>query len=109
VRSVRSCSSHYPITAVCLHGGETAHVEAGAKRASLAGQYYCPQASFAGKPVAGGDDRLEHRGIERVHLVRPHQANFRDSFRNRYGHTFHEWFHCSSLPFAALHKGVVRI
>ena len=76
-------AARYPVAALFLHRGEPAHVEAGAKRAALTGQYYRPQAFFAGEPGRSGDQRLEHRGIERVHLVRPHQADIGDAFRNR--------------------------
>ena len=72
-----------PVAALFLHRGETAHVEAGAKRPALTGQYYRPQAFFRGEPVGSGDQRVEHRGIQRVHLVRPHQADIGDAFRNR--------------------------
>src|SRR6185312_14104618 len=101
--------TRYPTTAAFLHGGEPAHVETGTKRAAFTGQYYRPQALFAGKPPGGRDQRLEHRGIERVHLVRPNQPNIGDPVRNRYRDAlFHEMLP-HSYSFAALQKGVVRI
>jgi hypothetical protein len=36
-----------------------------------------------GEAVAGGDQRLEHRGIQRIHLVRPHQPDIGDTVRHR--------------------------
>ena len=72
-----------PVTAALLHRGEASHIETGAERPPLAGQYYRPHAFFMGKPLGRGDQRLEHRGIERVHLVRPHQSDVGDAVRNR--------------------------
>ncbi len=91
-------AARYPVTAAFLHRGETPHIEAGAKRAALPGQYYRPHAFFVGKPVAGGDERLEHRGIQRIHLVGPHQADIGDALRNRHRDAFfHGWvLPCSS-------------
>src|SRR5258705_11929081 len=45
----------YPVTALLLHGGEPANIEAGAKRAALTGQYYRPHAFFMGEPLGSGD------------------------------------------------------
>jgi hypothetical protein len=90
-------AARYPVTAAFLHGGEPAHVEAGAKRPALTGQYYRSHAFFASQPAAGGDERIEHRGIERVHLVRPHQTNVGDTCRDRYRDAIiHE-----SLPYSS--------
>src|SRR5258707_947531 len=62
-----------PVAATLLHRGEAAHVEPGAERTALAGQYYRSHAFFMRQPLSRGHQRIEHRGIERVHLVRPHQ------------------------------------
>jgi hypothetical protein len=72
-----------PVTAGLLHRGETSHIEAGAERPPLAGQYYRSHSLFMGKPFCCRDNRLEHRGIERVHLVRPHQSDVGNAVRNR--------------------------
>src|ERR1700722_2510182 len=72
-----------PVAARFLHRGETAHIEAGAERPPLAGQYYRPQAFFTGEPLGSGDQRIEHRGIQGIHLVRPHQSDVGDAFGNR--------------------------
>jgi hypothetical protein len=83
----------YPVTALLLHRGEAAHIEAGAKRPALTGQDHRTKAAFVGEPVRGGDQRIEHGGIERVHLVRPHQTDVGDAFRDRYRDAlFHGWF-----------------
>jgi hypothetical protein len=109
-RQVALFASCDPVTALFLHRGETAHVEAGAKRAPLAGQYYRSQAFFAGEPVRSGDQRIEHRGIERVHLVRSHQADIGDALRDRdLDATIHQNSPLHFLIVAALQKGVVRI
>ena len=62
----------YPVTPGLLHRGETPHIETRAERSSFAGQYYRSNSLFAGKPFCCSDNRLEHRGVERIHLVRPH-------------------------------------
>src|ERR1700733_319077 len=88
---VAALAARYPVTAVILHRGETAHVEAGTERPTRAGQYYRSYPFLAGQPLGGGNQRLEHRGIECVHLVRPHQADVGDTVRNRYRDPiFHE-------------------
>ncbi len=43
-----------PVAAVFLHRGETPHIEAGAKRPPLPGQYYHPNAPSHGKPFGRG-------------------------------------------------------
>jgi hypothetical protein len=103
-------ASRYPVTAFFLHGGETAHVEAGAEGTAFAGQYYRPQALFVSQPVGGSHQRVEHRGIERIHLVRPHQTDVGDAIRNRHRNALLHG-RCLLLFFvvAALQKGVVRI
>ena len=77
-REIALLAARHSVTAI-LHGGEPAHVEAGTKRPALAGQHHDPNPFFLGKPVGCGDQCLEHRGIERVHLVRPHQADIGDT------------------------------
>jgi hypothetical protein len=72
-----------PVAALFLHRGETSHIETGAERPPLAGQYYRPNSLLMRKPLRGSDNRLEHRGIERVHLVRPHQSDVGNAVRNR--------------------------
>jgi hypothetical protein len=81
---VASFASGYPVAALILHGREASHVEASAKRTAFAGQYHRSHAFFAGEPVGSTDKCIEHRGIESVHLVRPHQTNIGNSIRNRY-------------------------
>src|SRR6266404_3153109 len=99
----------YPVTALLLHGGEPAHIEAGAKRAALTGQYYRPHAFFMGEPLGSGDQCIEHRGIQRIHLVRPHQTDIGDAVRNCYRDALlHGWFSLLFF-FAALQKGAGRI
>jgi hypothetical protein len=73
-----------PVTATLLHGREASHIETGAECPPLPRQYYHPDAFFMGKPLGRGHQRLKHRGIERVHLVRPHQPDVSDAVRNRY-------------------------
>src|SRR4029079_7156006 len=72
-----------PVTAGILHRREAPHIETGAERPSLAGQYYRSHALFLGKPFRCSDNRLEHRGVERIHLVRPNQPDVGDAVRNR--------------------------
>ncbi len=51
------------------HRGECPLVEAGAKALAGAREHDGAQARRSTQAFAGGDDRLEHRGIERVELV----------------------------------------
>jgi hypothetical protein len=96
----------YPVTAVVLHGGETSHIQAGAKGPALARQYYRPNPFFMSKPPRGGHQRVKHGGIERVHLVRPHQPDIGDTVRNRYRDALlHENFPPQLFFVAALQKG----
>jgi hypothetical protein len=103
-------TARYPVTTAFVHRGKAAHVEAGAKRPALAGQYYRPHAFFSGQPIAGGDKRIEHRGVERVHLLRAHQADIGDAVHDR---DLDATLHASSPPpflvVAALQNGAVRI
>ena len=66
-----------------LHGRKAAHVEAGAERAALAGQYYRPQPLLLAQSLGRADQRIEHRGIERIHLVRADQPDIGDAVRDR--------------------------
>src|SRR6186713_3076088 len=72
-----------PVTAALLHGRKASHVETGAERPALPGQYDDPDAFFPGEPLGRGHQRLKHRGIERVHLVGPHQPDVGDAVRDR--------------------------
>jgi len=83
-RQIAPLAARYPISAAFLHRSETSHIEACAKRPPLSGQYYRPDALFLRKPRGRSHKRVEHRGIERVHLVRPHQPNIGDTVRDRY-------------------------
>jgi hypothetical protein len=76
----------YPVAALLVHCSETSHVEACAKCTAFPGQYYRPEAFFVGKPAGSGNQRVEHRGIERIHLVRPNQPDVGDTLRNRHRH-----------------------
>jgi hypothetical protein len=58
-------------------------------------QYYRPQSFLAGKPLGGGDQRLEHRGIKRIHLIGALQAHIGDTVRHRDRDAL---LHESSLP-----------
>src|SRR5215472_1593210 len=69
----------YAMATVVLHRRKTAHVEASAERPAFAGQYYRPQALFLAEAFGRADQRIEHRGIECIHLVRPHQSNIGDA------------------------------
>src|SRR5262245_65422612 len=82
--AVAALAAGYSITALLLHGGEAAHVEAGAEGAALAGQYYHPDRFLLRKTVGCGNQRLEHGLIQRVHLVRAHQPDVGDTVSNRY-------------------------
>jgi hypothetical protein len=82
-REITLFTAGYSVTAAFAHRGKAPHVETRAERAALAGQYYRPQSLLAGEPPGGLDQRLEHRGIERVHLVRPNQADIGNTFRDR--------------------------
>ena len=72
-----------PVTAAVLHGGKASHIETGAERPPLPGQHDHPDAFFMGEPLGCGHQRLKHRGIERVHLVGPHEPDIGDAVRNR--------------------------
>jgi len=62
------------------------------------------------QPLSRGHQRIEHRGIERVHLVRPHQSDVGDAVRDRYRDALlHENFPPQFFLVAALQNGVVRI
>ena len=54
-------------------------VEAGAKALARAGEHDGAQARHAAEPLARRDDRLEHRRIERVELVRPVERDLGDA------------------------------
>jgi hypothetical protein len=82
-RQVALFATRNSVAALFLHGGKTSHVETGAEGPALTGQHHCAQTFFPGKPIGRVDQRLKHRLIERVHLVRPHQADVGDAFRNR--------------------------
>ena len=99
-----------PVAALLLHRGETSHVETRAERPALAGQYYRPDALFVRKSFSCSDNRLEHRGIERVHFVRPHQSDVGNPVRNRYRDALlHENSPLLLFFDTALQNGVVRI
>ncbi|MET4848877.1 hypothetical protein ABIF62_009372 [Bradyrhizobium japonicum] len=71
------------VTALLLHGGKSPHIETGAERAAFAREHDDTHALFLRKPVGCGNKGLEHRLIERIHLVRAHQAHVGDAFRDR--------------------------
>jgi hypothetical protein len=73
-----------PVATVLVHRGEAARVETGAERAALAGQHHRPQAFFPAELIAGCNQCLKHRGVERIHLVRPHQPDIGDAVRHRH-------------------------
>ena len=59
------------------------------------------------EPVAGRDQRLEHRGIERIHLVGADQPDIGNAVRHRdLDAIVHEAILPAVLAFAALQKGV---
>jgi hypothetical protein len=97
VRTARSRASPpaIPLPPLVFHRGETAHIKAGAERASLPGQYYRAQAFLAAKPLRGCDKRLEHRGIKRIHLVGADHADVGNPARDRHLHAI---IHDGSLP-----------
>ena len=58
-------------------------VLSGEGRAFCAGEHDGAHAFFLRKTLGCRDKGLEHGLIERIHLVRPHQAHVGDAFRNR--------------------------
>src|SRR5208282_1730229 len=59
--------------------GESLLVETGAKASTRAGQHDGAQTGRAAQPLARCGDRLEHRRIERVELVRAIERDLGDS------------------------------
>ena len=57
-------------------------VEAGEKAFAGAGKHDGAQARGSADSFAGGDDRLEHRGTERVELVGPIERDLGDAVGN---------------------------
>jgi hypothetical protein len=60
--------------------------------------------SWASRPLRR-DQRVEHRGIERVHFVRPHQPDVGDTIRHRDLDAFIHEFSLLFFVVAALQKG----
>ena len=73
--------------AALFHGGETVQIEARAKPAPFAGQNHRAEAPFFGEPLGRGDQRLEHRRVERIQLVGTRQPNIGNATRNIHGNS----------------------
>ena len=67
------------------HLAEVRSVEPGAERAALARQDNGTQTFFGLQPFAGGEDGIELRGVERVHLLGPVEADVGDAVFDLYG------------------------
>src|SRR5262249_19254731 len=68
------------------HLAEIAHVETGAERAAFAGENDGANTFLRFELFARFGERLEHRIVQRVHLVGAHETNVRDA-------AFHFDFH----------------
>src|SRR5579864_4212387 len=61
------------------HLAEISHVETGTEGTPLAGQNDGAQALLSLKALARFHERIEHRVVERIHLVDAHEANIGDA------------------------------
>ena len=86
------------------HRREATHVEASAERAAFAGNHNRAQALGAGKLRRGLDQRVEHCGIERIHLVGANQTHVGDAAGHRH---LDAVFHCI-VPLSATRFGLYR-
>ena len=75
VRAHREIAHAGHLVTLSLHGGEASHVETGAEGLAFAGENDAAQAFHFGELGARFDDGLEHRGIQRIHLVGADQAD----------------------------------
>jgi hypothetical protein len=57
------------IAGAVIHCGKTPHIETGAERPALTRQNHRAQAFFSPEPLGCIDQRIEHRRIQRIHLV----------------------------------------
>ena len=73
--------------AALFHRGEAVQIEAGAKPAAFAGQNHRAEAPFLAEPLGRGDERIEHRRVERIHLVGARQPNIGNATRNIHGNS----------------------
>lgn len=65
------------------HAAEIAHVESGAEGAAFAGKHDRAHRLVGLEFLARLKEAREHRIVERVHLVRPHEADIGDAFIHR--------------------------
>src|SRR5262249_26999782 len=70
---------------LALHGHEAGEVEPGAERAPFAGEHDSAERTVGGQRLAGIDQRLKHRMIERVELLGAVPAYVGDAPLHRHG------------------------
>src|SRR5262249_13189326 len=75
-----------PTVFLSRHASESTDVQTGAERTALAVQHHGAQARLGSQPILGGEDALDHRAIECVHLVGSVQPYVGDAFGVKVNH-----------------------